>query len=572
MLPASLHRLIVATLLGLVCAIQATAQGNEPPPVLRRTSRAVLVDVIVTDHDGKPATGLKRDAFAVTEQGKAQTISFFEEHGSAPLAQRVEMPKLPPDVFTNFSPFPQPPAVNVLLLDSLNTRMESQSYVHSQALKFLKSAKPGTRCAIFAMGLELHFIQGFNDDPAVLAAALDNKRNLEVEPAETLKSQAETNAETFIDPRFVAENDESRTVDRELRTLANLQRLAVFLQGFPGRKNIIWFAEKVPGGFVVENGAAISSPIVDDEIKKTYAMLGEARAAIYPVDARGVSVNAQYTAENKPKVISTDGGAIRAEDQERNSDQIDEQIVAEQSGGRTFANTNGLSDLIDKITSNSSYFYTLSYMPANTKMDGGWRKIGVKVAGGRYSLSYRRGYFAVDTDLPGSAISNRNQEAKKPAAQNAAAVDPLLPFMDLGMPESEQILYKTRIVPADAPANVTTDKKEKNHYAVDFAIDLSDLDLNLDKDGLHRGALNISLLVYDRYRNIISREDHLAELSIKPDIYAVYQNTGVQLHAELVVPRGNYWLRTGIYDRGSHKVGTMEIPLAAVKPLESVAK
>jgi hypothetical protein len=80
------------------------------------------------------------------------------------------------------------------------------------------------------------------------------------------------------------------------------------------------------------------------------------------------------------------------------------------------------------------------------------------------------------------------------------------------------------------------------------------------------------LIVYDRYGNLISREDHLVELNIKPDAYAIFQNTGVQLHAQLAVPKGNYWLRTGIYDRGSRKVGTMEIPLSAVKPLETAAK
>ncbi len=167
-------------------------------------------------------------------------------------AQPVEMPKLPPDVFTNFSPYPQPPAVNVLLLDSLNTRMEGQSVVHKEAMKFLKGAKPGTRTAIFTMGLALHFIQGFNDDPAVLAAALNNKKNIEVETPVMLKSQAETNAESKIPSLagFFADQKASITIDREFRTLANLQRLAAFLQGFPGRKNIIWFAEKVPGGLV----------------------------------------------------------------------------------------------------------------------------------------------------------------------------------------------------------------------------------------------------------------------------------------------------------------------------------
>src|SRR6266496_3309517 len=77
----------------------ATPDANTPISTLQINSRAVLVDVIVTDSSGKPVTGLPEDAFAVTEQGKQQTISFFEENGITRPAQPVEMPKLPPDVF-----------------------------------------------------------------------------------------------------------------------------------------------------------------------------------------------------------------------------------------------------------------------------------------------------------------------------------------------------------------------------------------------------------------------------------------------------------------------------------------
>ncbi len=194
---------------GLVALVLASAmaqsQAQQPGqdaeasyPSLQVNARAVVVDVIVTDSSGKPITGLSKDAFAVTEQGKPQTISFFEENVPAKPAGPAEMPKMPPDVFTNFSPFPQPPAVNVLLLDSLNTRIDSQSYVHAQALKFLKSAKPGTRAAIFAMGLGLHFVQGFNDDPGVLAAALNDKKNQWVETSVMLKGQDESNAQANL--------------------------------------------------------------------------------------------------------------------------------------------------------------------------------------------------------------------------------------------------------------------------------------------------------------------------------------------------------------------------------------
>ena len=353
-----MNRPIVAMFLSLACAVPAMGQADESATTLRVNSRAVLVDVIVTDSSGKPVTGLSRDAFSVKEQGKPQTISFFEENGNTPPPRPVEMPTMPPDVFTNFSPFPQPPAVNVLLLDSLNTHMENQSYVHKQALQFLKSAKPGTRMAIFTMGLGLHFIQGFNDDPAVLMAALNNKKNNEIETSVMLKGQDETNAQQNVIgmmstpegngataapaemiaalQNFINENDTSRGFDRMYVTLANMQRLAAFLQGFPGRKNIIWFAEKVPALYVTgsdaSGGVASGTPAIVDEIKKTLAMLAAARAAIYPVDARGTSNYSLYTAENNlshansqaSQIMGSSGtfsNSIRSEGEDRNSDQ-----------------------------------------------------------------------------------------------------------------------------------------------------------------------------------------------------------------------------------------------------------
>jgi hypothetical protein len=107
---------------------------------------------------------------------------------------------------------------------------------------------------------------------------------------------------------------------------------------------------------------------------------------------------------------------------------------------------------------------------------------------------------------------------------------------------------------------------------VDFAIDLKDLDLKLDSDGLHKGVVNISLIAYDRYGEIASRKDHLVNLNIKPDVYTIFQQTGVQLHAEIAMPKGQYWLRTGVYDQGSRKVGTMEVALSSVLPLQASAK
>jgi len=581
---------------------QGFAQTVPPPDTaassatLKINTRAVLVDVLVSDHNGAPVTGLRQDAFTVTEQGKPQTISFFEEHKAAPQQQPVEIPKLPVNVFTNFSPIPLPPAVNVLLLDSLNTQMDNQSFVHTQAMKFLKGAKPGSRMAIFTMALGLHFVQGFTDDPAVLVAALGNKKNNEVQSSVMIKGQEETNAQQTVLgmmsapvaggggattapsdmiaalQNFFQENDDSRSVDRAIVTLTNLQRLATFLNGFPGRKNVIWFTESVPwlisGHF---------NPQLDVQYKKAMEMLTAARVALYPVDAAGVETPGFYQASTTlnptismpMQMIGAQTASLSAESSQRNMDQETVKMFARDSGGKAFVNTNGLSEVIADINSSSADFYTLSYTPANAKMDGTQRAIEVKVAGGKYDLSYRRSYYASDEDLPGAALATRAQVVQRLAAQNPGAVDPLLPFMDLGMPQTEQILYKALIKPLpEAPQPPTNAKPAtkgpQKRYSVDFALDLKDLDLKLDSNGLHNGMLNLSLIVYDRYGKVATREEHLVALNIKPDVYAVFQKTGVQLHAEIAVPKGQYWLRTGVYDQASHKVGTMEIPLAAV--------
>jgi VWFA-related protein len=623
---------------------QPTQIPPAPPadqqPTLRVTSRSVVLDVIVTDRNGKPVTGLKKDAFTLTESGSPQAISFFEENSPVPPPPSAQIPKMPTDVFTNFSPFPNPPAVNVLLLDSLNTGTDNQSWTHKAALQFLKTAKPGNRMAIFTMGLGLHFIQGFSDDPTVLVAALNNKKNNEVENVGAMTSQSEiinqqnligimvgnTPYSTQANPdmiaalqNFLSENNFSRDVDRNYLTLENLQRLATFLQGFPGRKNIIWFTEKPPAVFVINSGVIggiqTGNPSLSVTSSRTLAMLAAARAALYPVDSRGTSVNGIYTAQN---VVSTNNSTspqmlgastptpgstpatsqgvgtgtsmmqqMNQEDQDRNTDQLNAQLMADQSGGRAFANSNGLAEIIDKITSTSGNFYTLSYTPTNTNMDGDYRKIEVKVEGVKYQLSYRRGYFAVDDALPGSSLRVRNQEMAKLTQKTPGEVDPLLPFMDLGMPQSQQVLYKLRVYPApavpsassptpNAQPNTAPDKstgKDKTAYKIDFAVDASDISLKATPDGTYKGKLNITLIVYDRYGNPMNQESHVVDLSFPPDAYAAVQKSGVQLHAQLLVPaKGNYWLRTGILDRDSHKVGTMEIPLSAVVPLQQASK
>ncbi len=595
--------------------------SSAPENTLKVSSRAVLVDVIVTDKNGNAVKGLKQEDFRVLEQGKKQSISYFEEHTADLLARRGQdraFPPMPPNVFTNFSPLATPPAVNILLLDALNSPMSDQMYLKKAAQHYLKTLKPGSRIAIFTMSMKLSFIQGFSDDPVVLATALGYRKNDRSEPAVLLQSQAETYAQGktvemmvemeasggnslvfSVSPysiaafqQFLQETRYAQDSDREYRTLQNLNELAAFLGSFPGRKNVIWMS----GSFPVELFGQTAMRF-EGSIEKTVNLLSAARVAIYPVDVRGTNVQALYTAENTfdptitgapqllgpPPAVTAEnpsagqGGLsqmLQDESEKKNSSDTTMDMLASQTGGRAFYNQNDLSGIIGKVTDQSSDFYTLSYSPDDTKMDGVYRKIEVKVGDGEhYTLSYRRGYFARDEDLPGAAQA-KQAEAAQSAAQNPTKVDPLEPFMAFGMPQSEQILYKTLVQRKDSTDPATAQAKSSlkgpaDRYSVDFAVDLDDLHLKVDPDGLHKGTLNLSMIVYDKYGQVTSREDHLVHLDIKPDAYSVFKKTGLQMHGQIVVPRGQFWLRTGVYDQESRKVGTLEIPLSSVK--DSVA-
>jgi hypothetical protein len=130
------------------------------------------------------------------------------------------------------------------------------------------------------------------------------------------------------------------------------------------------------------------------------------------------------------------------------------------------------------------------------------------------------------------------------------------------------------VTPKDQTSSAGTQSPQKygTRYSVAFAIDLKDLRLKLDPDGNHKGKLNISLIAYDRYGNIGSRNDQTFTLDIKPDVYAVFQNYGVQFNADIDVPKGQFWLRTGVYDQATQKVGTMEIPLSSVTSTNTFSK
>jgi VWFA-related protein len=131
--------------------------------------------------------------FTVLEDGKPQPVRAFESHVWQQTAAPVEKVKLPPNQYTNFTEREPNRAVNVVLLDVLNTPEQDQQYARKQMIDFLRDLPRGHRIALFVLGTKLRMMQGFNGNSERLVEAAQAILS-NTSPLLTTKSQYEDTA------------------------------------------------------------------------------------------------------------------------------------------------------------------------------------------------------------------------------------------------------------------------------------------------------------------------------------------------------------------------------------------
>ncbi|HEY2914209.1 MAG TPA: VWA domain-containing protein, partial [Candidatus Angelobacter sp.] len=121
----------------------ATAQTQQPAyetsAVLKVKSRLVVVDVVARDSKGVPVTDLKQEDFTVLEDGKEQKLrifSFQHPDDSVPTAP-PPAPANGLNVVDNLPHFQPGRALNVILMDALNTSRLNQASMRQAMIKFL---------------------------------------------------------------------------------------------------------------------------------------------------------------------------------------------------------------------------------------------------------------------------------------------------------------------------------------------------------------------------------------------------------------------------------------------------
>lgn len=137
--------------------------------------------------------------------------------------------------------------------------------------------------------------------------------------------------------------------------------------------------------------------------------LSAANVAVYPVDARrlvGAFASPPAARTQQFTTLSTVETIV---------DTL--KLVADETGGRAFFNTNDIAGAMRRPIDDGSVLYVLGYYPTHNKWDGQFRRIKVEVNRRGVDVRHRRGYTA-------SASPNRD-EATREGALKLAILDPL---------------------------------------------------------------------------------------------------------------------------------------------------
>ena len=542
-------------------AQQTSSQVAQAPapstPVIKVTTRMVLVDVVVTDHHGNPVTDLKPANFEVLEDGKQQKMVAFSFR-PPPLAATLaayKPPVLPPGVFTNLRDLEGvagPPTI--LLVDALNTQFKDQMYLRQQLVKYLQSIEPGRNIAIYTLGTRLRMVQDFTTDPDLLHEALkkitgqssmfnaeqqdfqDEFPGLDPDSADQTTAQMAQTLQEF--------EAEQQAFQRDIQvrlTLDAMQELAHNVAGYIGRKNLVWLSGSFP--LTVFPDETSSNPFAvqreyGDDLRKTAALFSANQIAVYPVDARGLVASFMPDASQRgTSLAGARGGQNAVRTIQRGSanlnashDTMNE--LASQTGGHAFYNRNDIDHAIALSVAEGSTYYTLAYYPEDKNLDGRFRKIEVKLDRKGLQTHYRKGYFAVDP---------------KPADEKVARHE----FYSALVPEaplSTALPFLVRITPPG---------KDQKDVTVDFSVVPNAITF-LPQGELQHAEIDFVTRAFDAKGKPVGnpRADSVST-QLKPATYNQIMKIGLRFHQAINLPPGKYILKMGVRDDLSNQIGTL---------------
>lgn len=375
----------------------------------KSTTALVEVDAIFLDRNGKFVPGLKAENVTILENGKPQKIQQF-------FMVTKDLGLRPGSVASEFADQAQfgSHRVFVLVFDEAHLATESLMRVKAGAERFVREMfSEGDAGGIFLAG---GMYKGrLTIDKAELLAgiravqpAFENRQGIlapfrewpripsEVDALRITEGAREVtaalgatacredlaacvseggagNVENLIQQKARLYVRQARMMTD--RTVQNLEAVARGLARIPGRKTVVFMSE----GFFVQDARST--------IETVAAQAARSGITIYSIDGRGL-INSLGSNTDALSQMSARSTAFDTGEDGPN-------ILTANTGGFMVRNIDDVSLAFGRIVRDTSTYYVIGYQPANSTMDGKYRKIEVKAKAAGLSVRARKGYAAL---------------------------------------------------------------------------------------------------------------------------------------------------------------------------------
>jgi VWFA-related protein len=562
---------------------QTQKEQETPDDVVRIKTELVQTDVSVVDRQGRPVEGLGLGAFELKVDGRPRSISFFEpvtwpategERPDSTSRGRESEPSSAQDKWEAR----RPAAVGrgrviLFFMDDLHLSPENLARVRQSLLQFIDGEmRQNDQAAIVSTSGQVGFLQQLTDNKAVLRSAvarLNNRRNPETYAGKVAISEydaaqvaehfnqelftylvAATAAEYQTDAATAANIVRNRvhqvgaqSRSATVNTLSSLLGLMRSSASLPGRKVIFFLTE----GFVADPRASNFLEILR-EVTKTAARIG---AVIYPVDARGTFADASTDASRSVYPDFT-GSVSRNLLGETIATQEPLQLLAAETNGRAFLNSNSFMDSFSRALAESSSYYLLAWRPDGEEHREGKLRVEVTIKNRPdLKVRVRRGF------IEAPAVT----AVKRPARQSAATSGNTSNTLDADLRAALGSLYPVHALPVSLSVGYSNKQDGGTSLTVSMQIEASALTLD-PADAAQKAEVDVLGVALDDRGAIASFKQ---KLTVAPAASAPEGvRKGVVWNQQLAIAPGLYQVRVAVRERASGRTGSalqwIEVP------------
>ena len=417
------------------------APAQTPPPAgvtIRTTTTLVQVGVSAHDSQGRPVTDLKKQDFALFDNGKQQQIQVL--YGETGASEPQPAPPRAPAALTNASLPARQPGAAVILIDWANTGFRNSARARAQARKMLARLGPDERVGLYSFDRNgLKVVNEIGADRADILRSLDT---LTGQPYPCFQPQMDG-----LDEKSPLRSDDNMKVcggsgplagavknfwvdTRTRDTLSVFESVAARMAGTQGRKALIWITSAFPLDSDM-GGVDHYASVVDRAMRR----LNNADISLYPVDARGLTIDSMLDADSDTWPTMDN--------------------FAERTGGVTFKGRNNLDDGMQAAIEDMDTSYTLGfYAPADSSQMG-FHKLTVRSLRPGITLRYKEAYAVGPPISPPPEIPGAQARSAELAALLAElkAAQPAAPAPGAAPAQPGTVAPPPTAIPPPLPAN-----------------------------------------------------------------------------------------------------------------------